>query len=130
MADLQAPDDLKYTDSDEWVRVEGNIVTVGLTDYAQNALNDVVYVEFVDVGDNLSKGDSFGSVESVKAASDMYTPVSGTLTAVNEALEDEPELVNADPYGKGWMVKLELSDEGELDGLMDSAAYLEYCANR
>jgi glycine cleavage system H protein len=130
MTDLKAPDDLKYTESDEWVQINGQLATIGLTDYAQNALNDIVYVELAEVGDSLGKGESFGTVESVKAASDMYTPVSGTVTETNQALEDEPELINADPYGSGWLLKIELDGESDLSNLMDSAAYLAYCADR
>lgn len=130
MTELNAPDDLKYTESDEWVRVEGQVATIGLTDYAQNALNDIVYVELAEVGDSLDKGDSFGTVESVKAASDMYIPISGTVTEANAALEDEPELINADPYGSGWLLKVEVEGAPDVSGLMDSAAYLAYCADR
>ena len=130
MADLQTPDNLKYTDSHEWIRVEGNTVTIGLTDYAQNALNDIVYVELPEVGDDLAQGDSFGTVESVKAASDVYTPIAGTVTAINEDLEDEAELINADPYGQGWLIKLELDSAPNLDDLMDAAAYLAFCEDQ
>jgi glycine cleavage system H protein len=121
---------LKYTESDEWIRVEGNVGTVGLTDHAQDALNDIVYVELPDVGATFDKGDAFGVVESVKAASDMHVPVGGTVTAVNEALEDAPETVNGDPYGAGWFIKIELSDLSELDGLMDADDYVKYCEER
>lgn len=132
MAALQTPNDLKYLKSDEWVRVEGDIATIGITDYAQDQLNDVVYVELPDVGATFKKGAAFGSVESVKAASDLVTGVSGTVTEVNSALEDEPELINADPFGRGWMIKLRLSDAAELnaDDLMDAAAYSAYCETR
>ena len=130
MTGLNAPDDLKYTKSDEWVRVQGQVATIGLTDYAQNALNDIVYVELAEVGDSLDKGESFGTVESVKAASDMYIPLSGTVTETNGTLEDEPELINADPYGNGWLLKIGFEGEVDLGNLMDSAAYLAYCANR
>ncbi len=130
MSTLNIPDDLRYTESDEWIRVDGNEGTIGLTDYAQDQLNDIVYVELPDVGASLAKGDAFGVVESVKAASDMHMPVGGTVTAVNEALEDEPEVVNSDPYGDGWFIKITLSDPSELDGLMDAAAYKKYCEER
>ena len=130
MTGLNAPDDLKYTKSDEWVRVQGQVATIGLTDYAQNALNDIVYVELAEVGDSLDKDESFGTVESVKAASDMYIPLSGTVTETNGTLEDEPELINADPYGSGWLLKIEFEGEVDLGNLMDSVAYLAYCANR
>ena len=127
---MNTPQDLHYAKSDEWVRIEGDIVTIGVSDYAQDALNDIVYVELPSVGDSIKKGDSFGSVESVKAASDLYTPVGGTVTEVNSALEDSPELINSDPYGKGWIVKLKLAGAPDLSGLMDAAAYAEYCENR
>lgn len=128
---MNIPADLKYTKNDEWVRVEGNIGTVGITDYAQEQLSDVVFVEIlVGEGDAVSQNDSCATVESVKAASDVYMPVSGTVTAVHEELADEPEVVNSDPYGEAWMVKVELSDLSELDGLMDAAAYEAYCEER
>jgi len=130
MVEINAPQDLKYTQSDEWVRIEGKTATIGLSDYAQKSLNDIVYVELPEVGDSFGKGDAFGSVESVKAASDIYTSVSGTVTAINEALADEPELINTDPYGKGWLIKVELTGAPDLSGLMDAAAYLKYCADR
>ena len=130
MADLKIPDGLKYTESDEWVRLEGQIAVIGLTDFAQNALNDIVYVELPSIGDTFAKGDSFGSVESVKAASDIYLPVAGTISEVNETLEDEPELINTDPYGKGWLVKVEVDGEVDLGDLMDAAAYRSYCEDR
>ncbi len=128
---MNIPADLKYTKNDEWVRVEGNIGTIGITDYAQGQLSDVVFVEIlVGEGDAVSQGDSCATVESVKAASEVYMPVSGTVTAIHEELADEPEVVNSDPYGEAWMVKVELSDPSELDGLMDAAAYEAYCAER
>ncbi len=128
---MNIPADLKYTKNDEWVRVEGNIGTIGITDYAQGQLSDVVFVEIlVGEGDAVSQGDSCATVESVKAASEVYMPVSGTVSAIHEELADEPEVVNSDPYGAAWMVKVELSDPSELDGLMDAAAYEAYCAER
>ena len=130
MADLKIPDGLKYTESDEWVRLEGQIAVIGLTDFAQNALNDIVYVELPSIGDTFAKGDSFGSVESVKAASDIYLPVAGTISEVNETLEDEPELINTDPYGKGWLVKVEVDGDAGLADLMNAAAYRSYCEDR
>src|SRR5690606_37740993 len=116
-------DDLLYTRDDEWVRVEGEEAVVGISDYAQNSLSDIVYLELPSVGDTYGKGDSFGVVESVKAAADLYLPVSGEVTAVNEALIDRPELVNEDPYGEAWMVRIRLGDASELDDLMDADAY-------
>lgn len=121
---------LKYTQSDEWIRVEGSVGVIGLTDYAQDALNDIVYVELPDVGATFAKGESFGSVESVKAASDMHMPVSGTVTEINEALQDAPETVNSDPYGAGWFIKIAISNPAELNDLLDADAYEKYCAER
>ena len=130
MGDWNVPADLKYAESDEWFRVEGNVVTIGITDYAQDQLNDIVYVEFKEVGDVLAAGDSFGEIESVKAASEVYTVVAGEVIEVNSDLEDSPETVNADPYDAGWMVKLQVEDTSALDGLMDAAAYDKYCDER
>jgi glycine cleavage system H protein len=122
------PADLQYIASHEWVRVEGDgTVTVGVTDHAQDALGDVVYVELPEVDVVLSAGDEAGVVESVKAASDIYTPLSGTVIAVNSALEDAPEQVNSDPYGDGWFFKLRLADPGELDELLDADGYADVC---
>lgn len=121
---MNVPSDLKYTPNDEWIRVEGNIGTVGITDFAQNQLSDIVYVEIVvAVGDEVKKGDACATLESVKAAADVYLPASGKVVAINEALPDTPEKVNSDPYGEAWMVKIELADPGELSDLMDAAAY-------
>lgn len=124
------PADLKYTDTDEWLRIDGDEVTIGITDYAQDQLNDVVYIELPDVGQTLAQGASCGVIESVKAASDLVAPVSGEVTAVNSNLEDEPEVVNEAPYDNGWMIKMKLSAAGELDGLMDADAYIRYCEER
>jgi glycine cleavage system H protein len=126
MSDI--PADLKYIASHEWVRVEGDgSVTVGVTDHAQDALGDVVYVELPEIDVVLSAGDEAGVVESVKAASDIYTPLSGTVIAVNSTLEDAPEQVNSDPYGEGWFFKLRLADAGELDELLDADGYADVC---
>lgn len=130
MADLNYPADLKYAESDEWVRIEGDIATLGISDYAQDALNDLVYAEFKAVGDTLSVGDSFGEIESVKAASEVYSPIAGEIIEVNSELEGEPEMVNEDPYGNGWMVKIKITDASNLENLMDVDAYKEYCDNR
>jgi len=128
---MEFPADLKYAESDEWIRVEDNIATVGLTDYAQDQLSDVVYVEVTaEVGDTLAKEEAFGTVESVKAASDIYMPISGKITAVNEALVDTPELVNSNPYGEAWVVKFEITDPDELNGTMDAAGYEKYSKER
>lgn len=121
---MNFPADLKYTKSDEWIRVEGNVATMGISDYAQDALSDIVFLEYaVDAGEDVAKGDTLGTIESVKAASDIYFPLGGKIVEVNEALLDTPENVNSDAYGEAWMVKIELSDTGELDVLMDAAAY-------
>lgn len=121
----QLPEDLKYAKSHEWARVDGDIVTVGITDHAQEALGDVVYVELPEVGDELHAADEAGVVESVKAASDVYAPVSGEVIEINEDLEDAPETINSDPYGDGWFYKLKLKDAAELDDLLDGAGYQE-----
>jgi len=121
---MNVPSELKFTKNDEWIRVEGNIGIMGITDHAQEQLSDIVYVEVVAAeGDDVSQGDTCATLESVKAAADVYFPVSGKVVAVNEALSDTPEKVNSDPYGEAWMVKIELSDPAELDALMDAAAY-------
>ena len=121
---MNYPKELKYTMKDEWVRVEGNLGVIGITDYAQDQLSDIVFFEFaVSDGDTLAKGDEFGTIESVKAASEIYSPASGKVMEVNEGLLDSPEVVNSDPYGDAWMLKIELSDPSELDGLMDATAY-------
>ena len=130
MGDWKVPAELKYADTDEWFAVAGDVVTIGVTDYAQDQLNDIVYVEFEDAGDNVDAGDSFGEVESVKAASELYSVVAGEIIEVNSALEDSPEIVNADPFGAGWMVKIRSDDLGALDALMDAAAYDAYCDSR
>lgn len=127
---MKFPSDLKYAKSDEWVRIDGSTATIGLSDYAQDALNDIVYVELPEVGDAFGKGESFGSVESVKAASDMYLPVAGKVVEVNTRLEDEPELINSDPYGDGWIVKIELSGDADTTDLMGSDDYAAYCEDR
>lgn len=119
---------LYYSESHEFVKVEGNFGFVGITDYAQHALGNVVYVDMPDVDDEVEAGEDFGAVESVKAASDLISPVSGTVVEVNEALEDEPELLNKDVFAN-WIIKVELSDKSELDNLMDAKAYEEHCAN-
>jgi glycine cleavage system H protein len=130
MAELKVPSELRYTKNDEWLRVEGETGTAGITDYAQDQLNDIVYVEFPDVGAELAQGAAFGVVESVKAASDIYMPVGGTITEVNTALEDEPEAINTDPYGNGWLVRFTIKNPAEIDGLMDAEAYKKYCESR
>ena len=118
---------LYYSESHEFVRVEGDFGFIGITDYAQNALGNVVYVDMPDVDDEVEAGEEFGAVESVKAASDLYSPVSGTVVEVNDALEDQPELINQDAF-ENWIIKVELSDKSELDSLMDAKAYEAFCA--
>jgi glycine cleavage system H protein len=124
------PDDLRYARSDEWVRLEGDIATLGISDYAQAALNDIVFVEFKAVGDVLAAGDAFGEVESVKASSELYTPIAGEVIEVNTSLENTPELINSDPYDAGWMVRLRVADGTALADLMDAAAYKAYSDER
>ena len=119
---------LYYSESHEYVRVEGDFGFIGITDYAQHALGNVVYVDMPDVDDEVAAGEEFGAVESVKAASDLYSPVSGTVVEVNEALEDTPELINKDAF-ENWIIKVELSDKNELDALMDAKAYEAFCEN-
>ncbi len=125
----KTPSDLKYLKSDEWLRLEGDAATIGISDYAQDQLNDIVYVELPAHGDKLTKGDKLASVESVKAASDIYTPVSGTVTEINSALSDKSELVNSDPYGKGWLVKLKVTDS-ENSALLTADQYTDWCNTR
>ncbi len=127
---MNIPTDLKYTTDDEWMRVTGDEGEVGITDYAQDQLSDIVYVELPETGREVKAHDTIGTIESVKAAADIYAPASGTISAVNESLPDSPEAVNQDPYGKGWMVRLKLSDPKELVALMDAAAYQKYCEER
>ena len=117
---------LYYSESHEYVRVEGDFGFIGITDYAQNALGNVVYVDMPEVDDEVEAGEEFGAVESVKAASDLYSPVSGTVVEVNEALEDQPELINEDAF-ENWIIKVSLSDKSELDNLMDAKAYAAFC---
>ncbi len=120
---MNIPAELKYTKEHEWVRVEGDVAVIGVTDFAQSELGDIVYVEIETVGETLDKDEVFGSVEAVKTVSDLFMPVSGEILEFNEGLESNPEAVNADAYGEGWMIKVKLSDSSELDGLMDAAAY-------
>ena len=122
---MSVPEELQYTRSHEWVRTEGDTATVGITDYAQEELGDIVYVELPEEGATFDTGDSFGTVESVKAVSDLYTPVGGEVVEVNEALNDSPEKINEDPYGDGWIVKLRVSDEGDLLSASDYEQLLE-----
>ena len=130
MGDWKVPPNLKYAKSDEWFAVDGDVVTIGITDYAQDQLNDIVYVEYIAAGDRVEAGDSFGEIESVKAASELYSAVAGEIIAVNSDLEDAPEVINADPFGAGWMVKIKASNLSALGELMDAEAYDRYCDSR
>ncbi|QYA48785.1 glycine cleavage system protein GcvH [Nosocomiicoccus ampullae] len=122
---MATPNNLKYSEDHEWVKVDGDTVTIGITEFAQSELGDIVFVELPDEGDEIEKGEDFGSVESVKTVSELYAPVSGEVIEINEELEDSPELVNESPYEEAWMLKIKLSDESQLDELMDAAAYDE-----
>ncbi len=123
---LKFPDDLKYTETSEWAKVEGDMVRVGITDFAQHELTDIVYVETPEVGAMVTKAEEFGVVESVKAAADFYAPVTGEIVEVNEQLNDSPDLLNKDPYGEGWMVLIKMSNPAELEQLLDKEGYIEY----
>lgn len=120
------PEDLHYSKDHEWVKVEGNEAIIGITDYAQNSLGDVVYVELPKSGDEFAANEAFGSVESVKAVSEVFTPVAGAVASVNESLADEPETVNSDPYGKGWMIRIKMKNPGEVDSLLTAAEYEDF----
>jgi glycine cleavage system H protein len=120
---MNYPDNLRYTKEHEWVRIEGDEATIGITEFAQHELGDIVYVEIETVGQDLNAGDVFGTVEAVKTVSDLYLPVAGSITEINPNLNAKPELVNSDPYGEGWMVKLKLANSADADNLMDAAAY-------
>ena len=128
---MNIPAELKYSENDEWIRIEGNIGTIGITDFAQDQLSDVVFVEIVaEQDETLNQGDACATVESVKAAADVYLPIGGTITELNEDLLDTPELVNSDPYGDAWMVKIEITDPGQADGLLDADAYQKHSEAR
>ena len=122
---MNIPSELKYTKDHEWVRIEGDTATVGITDFAQSELGDIVYVEVETLDETLEKEEVFGTVEAVKTVSDLFLPLSGEIIAFNESLEDEPEKVNSDPYGEGWMIKIKFSDKAELEDLMSDTAYKE-----
>ncbi|HCK22147.1 MAG TPA: glycine cleavage system protein GcvH [Bacteroidetes bacterium] len=126
---MNIPETLRYTKDHEWVRVEGNIATVGITDFAQHELGDIVYLDITSDGDTLAKEETFGTVEAVKTVSDLFMPVSGKVIEVNSELDGTPELINQDPYEKGWMIRIEMSDSSEVDSLMDAAAYNELVAS-
>jgi glycine cleavage system H protein len=130
MATLKFPAELKYAESDEWFLIEGDVVTLGISDYAQDALNDLVYIEFKKVGTQISAGGEVAEIESVKAASSIYSPFAGEIIEVNSNLESSPETINGDPYGAGWMVKIKVSGAVDATGLMDADAYKAYCDSR
>lgn len=123
---VQIPGELKYTNDHEWVREEGELLVIGISDYAQDTLGEIVYIELPSEGDEITKGDSFGAVESTKAVSELYAPFSGDVVEVNEVLLDSPETINEDPYGEGWMIKVRPYDPGELEDLMESDGYTVY----
>jgi glycine cleavage system H protein len=120
---MNVPSELRYSTDHEWIRQDGNTVTIGVTDFAQDSLGDVVFVEVPESGATLELGESFTEVESTKSVSDIYAPVSGTISEVNDALDDQPELLNSDPYGEGWICRIEMSNPAEIDALMDAAGY-------
>jgi len=131
MADWKFPDNVKYTENDEWIMVSGDTAKIGLTDYAQDQLSDIVFVDLeVETGGQVTKGEPFATVESVKAASDVYAPASGTVVATNGAVENTPEVINSDPYGAGWLIEIKLSNPAELNDLLDATAYARHCQER
>ena len=127
---VQVLEELKYTKDHEWAHEEGEVLVIGVTDYAQDSLGEIVYIELPNEGDEITKGDPFGAVESTKAVSDLYAPVSGDVLEVNEALLDSPELINADPYGEAWMIKVKVYDHGELEDLMTFEQYTNFVENK
>lgn len=122
---MNLPEELKYTKDHEWIRLDGNKATIGITEFAQRELGDIVYVEIETEGESVESGEVFGTVEAVKTVSDLFMPLTGTVDEVNEALEGEPELVNSDPYGEGWMIKITIEDEAAIEGLLSAAEYAE-----
>ena len=125
ISELNLPEDVRYTDDHEWAKKNGEVVRMGISDYAQDQLGDIVFVELPEVGSSFDKGEEFGTVESVKAVSELYMPIGGEVTAINDALADAPELVNSDPYDGGWMMEIKASDPAELEALKSKADYLE-----
>ena len=122
---MNHPDNLMYTSEHEWVKIENNVATVGITDFAQGELGDIIFLEFPDINEAFNEGEVFGTIEAVKTVSDLFMPVSGKIVEVNEALNDDPENVNSSPYDRGWMVKIEISNDSSTESLLDSNAYLE-----
>jgi len=128
---MNVPSNLKYTESNEWIKVDGNTGSIGITDFAQDQLSDIVFAEIIVAeGDEVKKGDTIATVESVKAAADIYSPASGKVLSISETLGSTPEVINSDPYGAAWMIKIELSDPAEVNGLMDAGAYETFCASQ
>lgn len=125
---MSVPADLKYTKEHEWLKIEGNVATVGITDWAQSELGDIVFVELPDVGAGVEQMEAFGTIEAVKAVSEIYSPITGKVTEVNAALDDDPMVINRDPYGEGWMIKIEVSDTAQLEQLLDSEGYKKLIA--
>jgi glycine cleavage system H protein len=125
ISELNLPEDVKYTEDHEWAKLDGDVATIGISDYAQDQLGDIVFVELPETGSSFDKGEEFGTVESVKAVSELYMPLSGEIVEINPDLEDAPEQVNSDPYGGGWMMKIKIADTAEFEALMDKDAYLE-----
>lgn len=125
ISELNLPEKVHYTEDHEWARLDGEEITIGITDYAQDQLGDIVFVEMPQIGDSFNKGDEFGTVESVKAVAELYLPVGGEIVSVNSSLEDAPELVNTSPHEEGWIVRIKLADSGELDALIDRNAYMD-----
>ena len=122
---MNHPENLKYTSEHEWIKIDGNIATIGITDFAQSELGDIIFLEFPETNESFSEGDVFGTIEAVKTVSDLFMPIDGKIIEVNEDLNDEPESVNTNPYDKGWMVKIELSESYDSDSLLDSKSYIE-----
>lgn len=123
---MDFPEDLRYTKEHEWARLKGDVVTIGITEYAQDSLGEIVFVELPEEGAEVNQGESIGSLESVKAVSDLFSPISGTVSEINDSLSDSPEMINEDPYGDAWMVRIKISNKSELDGLMDAASYKKF----
>ena len=122
---MDIPKELKYTEEHEWVLIENEVATIGITDYAQGELSDIVFIELPNVADEITQMEPFGTIEAVKAVSDLYAPLTGTIVEANSMLEDQPELINKDPYGKGWMIKIKMADQSEVDSLLSAADYLK-----
>ncbi len=130
MSDIEIPKELRYSREDEWTRSDGDQVVIGVTDYAQSQLGDIVFLELPQVGDTITQGEPFGTIESVKAVSDLFAPITGEVTGVNEDLGNQPELVNDSPYGSGWLIEVHAEDPGQLEGLLDADAYEAHCEER